>query len=170
MIKEMLINKKSSIVGNWIQHIVDTYPPETSKFLISQKNRFSNPVGYSISSSAENIVDEIVHENDIVKIKLSLIDLMKIRAVQDFSPSQAAGFIFSLKKAIRKELAGEIKDENSIMELLDIESRVDDAALIAFDLYTEAREKVFQIRVNELKAKITYDRNSGPINNISKNI
>jgi len=153
MIRELLINKRSSILNNWIQSIVDTYPSETSKFLRSQKNRFSNPVGFAISNTAENIFDEIIKDvTDFEKIKLLLGDIIKIRAVQNFSPSSAVGFIFSLKKVVRGELEVELSEKKIINEFSNLESVIDRVALIAFDLYTEAKEKVFRIRVNEIKA------------------
>ena len=153
MIKELLANKRSSILNKWVQSIIDSYPPETSKFLRSQKDRFSNPVGFAISNTAENIFDEIINDNsDLEKIKLSLGDIIKIRAVQNFSPSSAVGFIFSLKKVVRDELEAGLSEKKNIDELLNLESVIDRVALIAFDLYMEAKEKVFKIRVNEIKA------------------
>ncbi|MGB8319602.1 MAG: RsbRD N-terminal domain-containing protein, partial [Ignavibacteriaceae bacterium] len=93
MLKDLLVSRKSAIVNSWIQLIVETYPSKTSGFLKSQKDRFSNPVGYAISNGAEKIFEEIVNQNDIEKVKSSLTDLIKIRAVQNFSPSEATGFI-----------------------------------------------------------------------------
>ena len=153
MIRESLINERSSILNNWIQSIVDSYPLETSKFLRSQKDRFSNPVGFAISNTAENIFDEIIkNDTDFEKIKLLLGDIIKIRAVQNFSPSSAVGFIFSLKKVVRDELEAELSEKKNIDEFSNLELAIDRVALIAFDLYMEAREKVFKIRVNEIKA------------------
>ncbi len=153
MIKELLANKRSSILNKWVQSIIDSYPLETSKFLRSQKDRFSNPVGFAISNTAENIFDEIINDNsDFEKIKLSLGDIIKIRAVQNFSPSSAVGFIFSLRKVIRDELGAELSEKKNVDEFSKLESAIDRIALIAFDLYMEAREKVFKIRVNEIKA------------------
>lgn len=153
MIKELLIKKKSSIVDRWIKSIYATYSPESSNFLNLQKDRFSNPVGFIISNNAERIFDEFINNNDYEKIKLSLKEIIKIRAVQDFSPAQATGFILTLKEAIYGELEHEIKNEKIYDEYIQIESGIDRLALVAFDLYMEAREKIFQIRVNEIKSK-----------------
>ncbi len=158
MLKDLLIDKKSSIVDSWIQLIVETYPSKTSSFLKSQKDRFGNPVGYVISNSAENIFEEIINGKDIERIKAFLTDIIKIRAVQDFSPSQATGFIFSLKKIIRKELGQEVIEGKLLSDINDIESSIDDIALIAFDLYMDAREKLFKIRVSEIKSQLAYNK------------
>ncbi len=151
MIKQILKNNKPAIVEDWIDAIFETYPPETSRFLKQQKDKFSNPVGFTISNCAERIFDEIINDNNPDVINCSLNDLIKIRAVQQFSPSSAAGFMFLLKKIIIRKLNNILKNTESLNEFFEIETRIDDAALAAFDLYSEAREKVFQIRVNEIK-------------------
>lgn len=151
MIKELILSKKDVIVGNWIQSIIDTYPAETSGFLREQKNQFSNPVGHIISQTAENIFEAIIHGNQNLEIKILLNDIIKVRAVQNFSPSMAAGFIFSLRDIIRNELQAEIRDEKLFNEFWEIENKIEKAALIAFDLFMEAREKIFELRIKEIK-------------------
>lgn len=163
MLKELLSNKKSIIIEKWIRSVADSYPVETSKFLRQQKNRFSNPVGYSISSSAENLFDGLLSGNDLENVKEALSGIIKIRAVQEFSPSQAVGFIFLLKKIIRDELSREINTENYINELLEIETAIDGMALTAFDLYMDSREKLFQIRVKEFKARLLFNEMNGAV-------
>ncbi len=153
MIRELIKNKKSVIIDNWIRSIYETYPLETSNFLRDQKNRFSNPVGHAIADSAEKIMNVLIEGFDLQKIKILLQDLIKIRAVQDFLPSQAVAFIFLLKSSILSVLKTEIKNENIIEEFLTFELQIDSAAMAAFDVYMEAREKIFQIRINELKSK-----------------
>lgn len=161
MLKEILSKKKSSILEKWIKSIADDYPADASKFLRLQKDRFSNPLGYTISSSAENIFNEILNENNQVSIKASLRDIIKVKAVQEFSPSQAIEFIFSLKKVVREELRQEITVEKVLKELMAFESGIDDLALAAFDKFMEAREKIFQIRIKEIKAKILFNDANG---------
>jgi hypothetical protein len=158
MLKDLLVSKKSSIVNNWVQLIVETYPEKTSGFLKSQKDRFSNPVGYAISNSIEKIFDEISGGRNIEIVKNSLCDLIKIRAVQNFSPSQATGFIFYLKKILHELLEHEVISEEFQTEIIDIESYIDDVALAAFDLYMDAREKLFKIRVSEIKSQLAYNK------------
>ena len=154
MIKKLLQQKKDIIVSGWIQSIIDTYPVETSSFLRQQKNRFSNPVGHIISDTAEKIFEAILSGNQSLEIKILLNDIIKVRAVQDFLPSQAAGFILSLKKIMRDALKDDIKDIKMFDEFLEFLSEIDRVALIAFDLFLEAREKIFQLRMNEINNRI----------------
>jgi hypothetical protein len=152
MITDLLNKNKDAIIKNWTRSVLETYPAEASKFLELKKDRFSNPVGFTISNTADCIFNEIINGRDFEKIRLLLNDIIKIRAIQNFSPSSAIGFVFSLKKVIRDELGAELLEKKNVAEFSKLESTIDRIALIAFDLYMEAKEKVFKIRVNEIKA------------------
>jgi len=164
MLYELLIKHKSSIVSKWIKLIIDSYSIESSKFFNMEKNQFSNPVGNIISTNAASIFDEIVGSRNFQNITLLLTDIIKIRAIQDFSPSEAVGIVFLLKKVIREELNEAINQEKIFNEFAELEFVIDKTALIAFDLYVESREKVFQIRINDAKYKL--QKTVNPVNDI----
>lgn len=155
MLNEVLKIKRPSIVKNWTNRIFDTYASETSGFLSKNKNQFSNPVGFTITENAGKIVDEIIGERDLASIKIFLIDIIKIRAVQDFTASEAIGFIPRLKYVMRDELEDELPGEQLFNEYLDLCKLIDRITLIGFDIYTELRERIYRIRVNELKNRTT---------------
>jgi hypothetical protein len=71
--------------------------------------------------------------------------------VQDFTPSKAVNFIFILKKVVREELKKEIRQDQIDDELLSFESKVDDLALFAFNIYMQCRDQLNQLKVDELK-------------------
>lgn len=157
MLRELLSRKRSAVVDGWVQEILDSYPLGSADFLKSQKDRFANPVGHTISTTAENVFDEFVGSCDAEKIRTMLSDLVKMRAVQEFSPSQAVGFVFDLKAVIRDEIREEAREKIRCEDLAELDSKIDAIALIAFDLYMESREKLFRIRLEELKAKSLHD-------------
>ncbi|MCL0053034.1 RsbRD N-terminal domain-containing protein [Dehalococcoidales bacterium] len=126
---------------------METYPG--SSLFSQEKDRFANPVGYTISREIEVLYEELVDGMNFDKLSASLDNIIKIRAVQDFSPSQAIAFIFLLKKAVKEELADEIGGN----WWLKFESRIDKLALLAFDIYMKCREKIYQIKVNKVKAE-----------------
>ena len=148
--REQLEAKKSAILEKWSQLIIDTYPADTAEFLRHETDRFANPVGCTIEQEIKTIYDELLYDMNREKLSTSLDDIIRIRSVQDFSPSQAIGFFFLLKQAARDELANEIKENPASQELLKFESRVDELALLAFDIYTKCREQIYKIRVNEV--------------------
>ncbi|MDP3029969.1 MAG: RsbRD N-terminal domain-containing protein [Deltaproteobacteria bacterium] len=151
-LESLLSQKKSAIVKKWFNAILETYPAETAKFLSSQKNQFANPVGSTVSHGIENIFQELLQAQGIDPEKVSpfLDKIIRIRAIQDFSPSQAVAFVFFLKKVIREVLAFDIQKNQLSEELLALEARIDDLALLSFDIYMKCREKLYELRANDV--------------------
>ncbi len=150
-LQDFLRKKKASILKRWFQLILETYPADASGFLKKEKDRFANPVGHSISSGIEALYEELLGGRDPANISRVLDEIIRVRAVQDFSPSRAIGFIFYLKKCIREELGDELRDDRIAGEFLKLESRIDNLALLSFDIYMKCREKMYEIRANEVK-------------------
>ena len=154
-IATLLSQKKAAILGRWLAMIFESYPPETAIFLRKEKNRFDNPAGYRISEGLEGLYGALLQEMERDQVLTCLDEIIRIRALQNFTPSQALAFIFLLKIVIREELAEEIQKENLAAELLDLESRIDGLALLGFDVYTKRREKIFEIKADEAKRRIS---------------
>lgn len=154
-LKGILKEKKSAIAAKWFDAIIETYPTDNSGFLKKQKDRFLNPVGFTFEKGINTLVEVLINGEDIKDNVQVLQDLIKVRAVQDFSPSKAIGFIFALKKIVYEELREEINKEirqNQINdELLGFESRIDDLALFAFDIYAKCRDQLSDLKTDELK-------------------
>jgi hypothetical protein len=150
-----LTEKKSAILGRWLTTIYESYPPETAIFLRKEKDRFDNPAGYRISQGLEGLYSVLLQDMEREQILSFLDEIIRIRVLQNFAPSQALAFVFLLKDTIRRELAEEIRTENLAAELLDLESRIDGLGLLAFDVYTKRREKLQEIRIDEEKRRIS---------------
>ena len=145
-IKDLLSEKRPDIIRGWFDLILKTYPQETAIFLKDQKDRFANPVGQTILRGIEDLFDEIVNGPDPEKVNEYLDNIIRIRAVQDFSPSDAIGFLFLLKNVIRNELLKDIRRNNLFEELLVIESGIDNLAGISFDIFMKCREKLYDLK------------------------
>lgn len=166
--------KKADILKRWISLIFETYPPDVSGFLKLETDRFANPVGYTITKSSETLIDELIHgaENK-TKIISALDSIIRIRAVQDFNPSQAIDFVFLLKKAVREELKLNSEGFNRkvmpeiLKELELFQARIDDLASLASDVYAKCREDINRIKMNEVSAE-RFIENSPAKNRISK--
>jgi hypothetical protein len=157
-----LAQKKAAILGCWLNMIYESYPPETAIFLRKEKDRFDNPAGYRIAEGLEGLYDALLQEMEREKVLAWLDEIIRIRALQNFTPAQALAFIFLLKNVIRQELAEEIQKEDLAAELLDLESRIDGLALLGFDVYTKRREKIYEIKADEAKRRISaFMRKSG---------
>ena len=149
-LKNLLLKKRSSIVKKWCDVVLRTYPEQSQSFL-KKKDRFGNPVGCTIAEAIESIYDELLQGTESDNIPLFFDNILRVRAVQDLSPSRAVGFVFGLKKVIRKELGSELLKDGISEEWAAFESKIDGLALLCFDVYTQCRQKIFDIRVHEVK-------------------
>ncbi|MEJ5227140.1 RsbRD N-terminal domain-containing protein [Thermodesulfovibrio sp.] len=145
-IRDFLSKKRKAIVNKSFELTVSTYPEESQSFLKDNSRQFTNPIGYNLYQSIEQIVEKIINEEPIDNFITPLEEIIRIRAVQDFTPSQAVGFIFLIKKAFQDELEKEIEP----LKVLDFLSRIDSLTLIAFDIFMKYREKIYDLKSKEL--------------------
>lgn len=153
-LNNLLEKKKSAIIKGWFEVVATTYAPDTADFFKRQKDPFANPVGNTLFNCLKKLFDELLLQMDHEEIKSCLDPLIRIRAVQDFSPSQATSFILSLKKVIITNLQKEFRDIQILNEFLQFESKIDTLSLIAFDIFVECREKIYELKVTTERNKI----------------
>lgn len=154
LIENLLEERKTAIIKEWFDIAINTYSADTSRFIKKQKDPFANPVGSTISRGLAAVFEVLLQAMDREAIISVLDPIIRIRAVQNFSPSQAIGFILTLKKIVRENLKKELSKKQIENELLLFESKIDELSLIAFDIYVECREKIYQLKVNTERNKI----------------
>ena len=150
-LEKILTDKRSQIIKKWRNVIIDTYPADTQRFLRREKDRFANPVGFVIGQQIEGLYDELIKGGESDKISACLDSIIRVRAVQDFRPSDAVGFVLQLKTVIREELGGKAPIKGLSVDLRALEERIDEMALLAFDIYSKCRQEIYEIRVKEVK-------------------
>lgn len=150
-LEKQLSEKRTHIIKRWLDLTLETYPEDSRRFLKKRKDRFANPVGATLADEIEKLYDGFVEGADVEKISPILESIIRIRAIQDFTPSQAVAFIFLLKGIIKAELDQYIQDSLSPKQWFDFESRIDALALLAFDVYGKCREDLYHIRTNEVR-------------------
>jgi len=154
-LKLILLEKKDVILASWFDRILDTYPAETAKFLKNQKDRFANPVGQTIHEGIEGIFHELVRGGESEKASGFLDAIIRVRAIQEFTAAQAVAFIFFLKSIIRDGIKDTPLSAELVEELASLESQIDSLVLIAFDIFMQCREKLYDIKANEMR-NMTY--------------
>ena len=148
-LEALLESNEAAIVKKWFDTTIDTYPTDTSQFLRQQKDSFANPVGNTIRENLAALFQGLIRSANRDNLSRALDPIVRIRAVQDFTPSQAIGFIRFLKDAIRGQLASQLKDPSIAEAMLEFESRIDTLSLLAFDVYMDCREKLYQIKSDQ---------------------
>lgn len=150
-LEKILIESRAAILHDWFNLVVETYPSETARFLKSQKDPFANPVGRAVRNGVEDLFDELLGGLNREHAGACLDSMIRIRAIQNFTPSEAIGFIFSLKAVIQKIIGKKIVEKKLSQEFHAFESKIDDLGLIAFDIYMKCREKIYEIKANEFR-------------------
>ena len=149
-LKNILQEKKPVIIKQWFEALVETYPEGTRSSLRKQDAQFANPVGYHYAEGVEALFDALLGGMLPDTVSTFLDSMIRIRAVQNFTPAQAVAFIFQLKHIVRAALGSELLQDRKLSEeLVALESAVDDLALFAFDLYMHCREGIYDIKAKE---------------------
>lgn len=153
-LQNVLLENKAAILKKWLHLIFDSYPSETSRFLKKEKDPFANPVAYEFQQGIGGIYEALLGGMDADSFYPFLDQIVRIKAVQEVSPSRAIAFIFLLKKVLREALGEGIRQDGMFEDLSELESRIDGLALLSFDLYMKRREKIYQLRVDEVKRRV----------------
>jgi hypothetical protein len=153
MLADLLNKRKKLVIQKWFDAVLETYPADGRKFLGDQKNKFTNPVGASIYEGIDGIYQRLLDGTDLESEDFArfLDRIVRIRAVQEFSPSRALGFLFPLKTVIRETVKLEASERGLGEELTALERRIDQLVLLSFDKYMECRERLFEIRIREIR-------------------
>ena len=149
---DWLDKKKQDIVRDWIRAAMSAYPTEAVNVFNRNKDQFANPLPHIISKNIELLFDELLKGIDVQKTSPILSEIVRLKAVQDFKPSEALQFIFDLKE-ILYNLKEEIVEGEAMpyQQIRTMETEIDRLANLAFDIYVSCREKLSEIRVNEIK-------------------
>jgi hypothetical protein len=154
VLRDVLQPHRSEALDRWRGFVLDSYPEEAARFFRKEKDRFKNPVGQSIHRATETLFDGALLERNAEGVPEALESLVRIRAVQDFSPSEAVAFVFLLKRAVREVLAGAPEERPLEAALSELDARVDALALAAFETYTRCREELFEIRLRASQRRV----------------
>jgi len=172
-LNQQLELNREAILKRWFDSAINSYPEDTARIFKRSKNKFDNPVGsatmqrltdtlkcvYELTSFG-NYTDYVntkesgnqkegAEKKDYIdqnKIENALDPVIRIRAVQNFSASQAVAFVFELKTIV-KSILGELADET-------FDYRVDLVALAAFNRFMKCRENIFLLKATEAKRRI----------------
>ncbi len=183
---ELLRENGDAIVRRWLDDVLSTYSKDSSAAFKRRKDPFGNPVGHALRVATATIFETLLAETlsiasesnasesnasesnasesnasesnatEPAKMHEHLREVVKMRAVQQFSASEAVGFIFRLKQAVRTKLEAPGDDSRFPAELVRFDQQVDRIAMEAFDVYVECREQLSELRINEVKRRVAW--------------
>ncbi len=135
------------VAERWIDRTFASYPGETLPLLRGEQDPFRNPAGHAIKESLTTLARELLGEMNENAIAPALDALIRLRAVQDFRPSEALRFIFDLRDVVA-EVTGSLPQA--------LQSRIDELALMAFDQYMACRDQIAGLREKELRLRMQH--------------
>jgi hypothetical protein len=133
----------SPLLVAWLRVTAESYPAETARHLLEDQDPFRNPVGQVLRDTLPALLTVILGNKPAAYAFPALERLIRIRAVQEFTPAQAIGFLFQVKPLIRENFPNDAAIEDRITEL----------TLSAFDMYVNCREQMHAIQLKELRRK-----------------
>jgi hypothetical protein len=154
----LLLQRRAAILRRCLHDVFETYPAETARFMSDERDRFRNPVGYSITHGLETLFEELAGTMDPGRVAASLDEIIRIRAVQDFSPQAAVSFVFILRDAVLGELgvrgpAESLPEREGLRPgLVHFEQRIGKVAVQAMNIYVRCREQVATLEEEQRKS------------------
>lgn len=133
--------RAQDIVEKWIERMVESCPEQASTLLVRQPDPFRNPVGYAVRNGLSQLWKQLQDRMDAEAIDCALDAVIRIRALQDISPSEAVGFVFLLRSILR--------EQPEAFDFDFLENRIDQLALAAFDKYMRCHDQILSVRLHE---------------------
>jgi len=153
-LRQLISDRKSEIGPRWQQLVLETYPPDSFNFLKKQQDRFANPIGHAVEEMVSGVLDGLASGADTEELRTAIYPVIQVRAVQGFSPSQAMDAVLLLKRAVYEAMGTELLEAGKCSELLSVDAKVDELLQIAFDIYSDCRERIHEIRTDEVKRNL----------------
>lgn len=154
-LRDLLAERRSAICERWLDAVLGEYGPETASRWRRERDRFANPIGHALSAALPELLAVVTSDRELdERTELALEEIVRIRSIQDFTPSRAVGFVYLLRGAVRDELAAELAGGAHAADLAALDARVEELALVAFDTYVLLRERIFRLRQEELKRSV----------------
>ncbi len=151
---DLLSERKEELTDRWRELVLMSYPPEAVAFLRKEKDGFRNPVGATIRQAIGELTAALVAGPGAAATAAAapLDALVRMRAVQGFSPAQTVGFVLLFRRALSDVLGDDLATVGA-RELLELDGRLDAMALQAWERYAASRDKISEIRAREATAR-----------------
>ena len=151
--KEVLRAHERELLAGWFEQMMQSYPVEARKYFKKINSDFTNPVGANLYHSLEKLLHTLLSDApDADAVNESVYMILRIKAVQEVLPSQAVSFVPALKQVVEQVCGKALKEAGvSFQEWLDFYSDLDTVALYAVDNYSESRELIYKMRLDQIR-------------------
>ena len=144
---------RDRFVQEWLASTLQTYPEQAGRFLRDERDPFRNPVGQTLRTGLAALVEELFGDFDRPRVAAALETIVRVRAVQDFTPAEAVGFVLLARRAARA-VAGDDAPGAGPGSLDALDARIDEMVLVAFDLFARCREEIHAIGARAARRRV----------------
>jgi len=156
IIRDLLREQADTIIERWGEAVLSSYPSDAAALFQKQQDPFANPIGASVREGTRGVFQAILDGMDPEELRSHLDTMVRIRAVQELTPSQALSFVFALRSIVREAIPRLDTDPRLHRERDELEGIIDRVALAAFEVYTKCREELNLLRVTEMKRQVSW--------------
>lgn len=146
----ILATRQRQIVELWAERTLNSYA--APEFFKQAQDRFANPVGSLVRSALVSLFELLCAGAEPDELARFVDRIVRIRAVQEFSASQAVVPFLELKWVVKEVLADEALQPALAAQLNEFDCAVERMALLAFDQYSLCRERLYRNRIDELRS------------------
>jgi hypothetical protein len=150
---QLLASMREAVVARWLDRILEGYAADQVHFLRQEQDRFQNPVGHTLRENLPVLLEAVLLGRQTGASRSAMDAIVRLRAVQDFSPAQAVSFVPLLKDAVREELRNCRLIEPQERGHAELETRIDELARLAAELYARCRDQIRRIKADELRRR-----------------
>ena len=129
LLLQLLTSKRDAILARWLDRTLEGYAADRTHFLKQEQDRFRNPVGHALRENLPVLLEAPALGQPAGASRSALDAIVRMRAVQDFSPAQAVSFVPLLKDVVREELRICRQIEPNESDYAEFEGRIDELTL-----------------------------------------
>ena len=150
-LSEIIRKNEQDILNDWIEEQLKSAPRQNAKLkegeLKEQSREFLKALGEALQSDSGKDFDTAPWQ----PIRELLNQISRSRAIQGFSPSQTATFVFSLKQPLFARLRKETKSADALAdEIWTTTELVDRLGLLTTEMYQKAKDEVIARQQEEM--------------------
>ncbi len=141
---------REKIVDRWVEYVLSTYI--SSGFFVKEKDKFANPVGGNLREGLQRLFLLLSKGADPAEFTAPLEQIISIRSVQEFTPAQAVAPLNGIKHIVREVFEADKERKQLVSGLYDFEFSVDLGGRRIIKKYMKYRERLYQVRINEIRS------------------
>ena len=153
---DLLDARMDTIVERWVDAVLSAYPPDSAALFRVQQDPFANPLGHSVRKGTHGVLGAMLNHMNREELRSHLDEIIRIRAVQQLTPAEALTFVFSLRSIVRDVVPEAESEPRYRGDLAEMDRKIDEVALIAFEIYAARREEVSELRIKEVKRQVSW--------------